>query len=158
MKIIVGVADMRYSSVPEDVIITYSLGSCIGMTLYDTEKRIGGMVHCMLPLSKIDAAKAAANPFMFIDSGVTAFLQVLFDMGAQRKTLVAKVAGGAQIMDDKGVFNIGERNNTVVRKMLWKNNILISGEDTGGSIPRTISLDLATGKTTLKAAGEEREL
>ena len=158
MKIIVGVADMRYSSVPEDVIITYSLGSCIGMTLYDTEKRIGGMVHCMLPLSKIDAAKAAANPFMFIDSGVTAFLQVLFDMGAQRKTLVAKVAGGAQIMDDKGVFNIGERNNTVVRKMLWKNNILISGEDTGGTIPRTISLDLATGRTILKAAGEEREL
>ena len=93
MKIIVGVADMRYSSVPEDVIITYSLGSCIGMTLYDTEKRIGGLVHCMLPLSKIDAAKAANNPFMFIDSGVTAFLQVLFDMGAQRKTLVAKVAG-----------------------------------------------------------------
>lgn len=158
MKIIVGVADMRYSSVPEDVIITYSLGSCIGMTLYDTEKRIGGLVHCMLPLSKIDAAKAANNPFMFIDSGVTAFLQVLFDMGAQRKTLVAKVAGGAQIMDDKGVFNIGERNNTVVRKMLWKNNILISGEDTGGSVPRTISLDLATGKTTLKAAGQEREL
>ena len=149
---------MRYSSVPEDVIITYSLGSCIGMTLYDTEKRIGGLVHCMLPLSKIDAAKAANNPFMFIDSGVTAFLQVLFDMGAQRKTLVAKVAGGAQIMDDKGVFNIGERNNTVVRKMLWKNNILISGEDTGGSVPRTISLDLATGKTTLKAAGQEREL
>lgn len=158
MKIIVGVADMRLSSDPEDVIITYSLGSCIGLTLYDTEKRIGGLVHCMLPLSKIDAAKAEANPFMFIDSGVTSFLQSLFDMGAQRKTLVAKVAGGAQIMDDKGVFNIGERNNTVVRKMLWKNNILISGEEVGGSIPRTLSLDLATGRTILKAAGTEREL
>jgi chemotaxis protein CheD len=158
VKIIVGVADMRYSSEPEDTIITYSLGSCIGLTLYDSEKRIGGLVHCMLPLSKIDATKAAANPYMFIDSGVTAFLQILFDMGAQRKSIVAKVAGGAQIMDDKGVFNIGERNNTVVRKMLWKNNILISGEDVGGSIPRTISLDLATGRTVLKAAGQERDL
>jgi chemotaxis protein CheD len=158
VKIIVGVADMRFSSEPEDVIITYSLGSCIGLTLFDTDKGIGGLVHCMLPLSKIDAAKAEANPFMFIDSGVTAFLQALFDRGAQRKTLVAKVAGGAQIMDDKGVFNIGERNNTVVRKMLWKNNILVSGEDVGGSTPRTMSLDLATGRTVLKMAGTEREL
>jgi chemotaxis protein CheD len=158
VKIIVGVADMRFSDNPEDTIITYSLGSCIGLTLFDSEKRIGGLVHCMLPLSKIDAAKAEANPFMFIDSGVTAFLQALFDRGAQRKSLVAKVAGGSQIMDDKGVFNIGERNNTVVRKMLWKNNILISGEDVGGSIPRTMSLDLATGKTILKAGGTEREL
>jgi chemotaxis protein CheD len=158
VKIIVGVADMRYSDQPDDVIITYSLGSCIGLTLYDTGMRIGGLVHCMLPLSKIDAAKAEANPFMFIDSGVSAILQTLFDMGAQRKTLVAKVAGGAQIMDDKGMFNIGERNNTVVRKMLWKNNILISGEDVGGSTPRTMSLDLATGKTVLKMAGAEREI
>jgi chemotaxis protein CheD len=158
VKIIVGVADMRFSEQPDDVIITYSLGSCIGLTLFDSERRIGGLVHCMLPLSKIDAAKAEANPFMFIDSGVTAFLQQLFDRGAQRKTLVAKVAGGSHIMDDKGIFNIGERNNTVVRKMLWKNNILISGEDVGGSIPRTMSLDLSTGKTTLKAAGTEREL
>ncbi|MEO7426446.1 MAG: chemotaxis protein CheD [Fibrobacteria bacterium] len=158
MKIIVGVADMRFSSDPEDVIITYSLGSCIGLTLFDSEKRIGGLVHCMLPLSKIDSAKAAANPYMFIDSGVTAILQSLFDLGAQRKTLVAKVAGGSQIMDDKGVFNIGERNNTIVRKMLWKNNILISGEEVGGSVPRTMSLNLATGKTVLKVAGEEREI
>lgn len=158
MKIIVGVADMRFSTLPEDVIITYSLGSCIGLTLFDTEKRIGGLVHCMLPLSKIDAAKAEANPFMFIDSGVSAFLQKLFDLGAQRKSLVAKVAGGSQIMDDKGIFNIGERNNTVVRKMLWKNNILISGEDVGGSVPRTMSLDLATGKTVLKMNGGERDL
>ncbi|MDQ3000944.1 MAG: chemotaxis protein CheD [Fibrobacterota bacterium] len=158
MKIIVGVADMRYSTQPEDVIITYSLGSCIGLTLFDSEKKIGGLVHCMLPLSKIDAAKAEANPFMFIDSGVSAFLQTLFDLGAQRKTLVAKVAGGSHIMDDKGIFNIGERNNTVVRKMLWKNNILISGEDVGGSVPRTMSLDLATGKTVLKMNGGEREI
>jgi chemotaxis protein CheD len=61
-------------------------------------------------------------------------------------------------MDDKGIFNIGERNNTVVRKMLWKNNILISGEDVGGSVPRTMSLDLATGKTVLKMNGGEREI
>ena len=158
MKIIVGVADMRFSTEADDTIITYSLGSCIGLTLFDSEKRIGGLIHCMLPLSKIDAAKATANPFMFIDSGVSVFLKALFDLGAQRKTLVAKVAGGAQIMDDKGLFNIGERNNTVVRKMLWKNEILISGEDVGGSTPRTMSLDLATGKTVLKISGEEMEL
>lgn len=158
MKIIVGVADMRYSDQEEDLIITYSLGSCIGLTLFDSEKRIGGLVHCMLPLSKSNLEKASVNPYMFIDSGVSAFLKILFDMGAQRKSLVAKVAGGAQIMDDKGLFNIGERNNTVVKKMLWKNNILISGEEVGGGIPRTLSLELSSGRTFLKSCGVEREL
>jgi chemotaxis protein CheD len=158
VKIVVGVADMRYSDQGSDLIITYSLGSCIGLTLFDLEKGIGGLVHCMLPLSKANIEKATINPYMFIDSGISAFLQILFDMGAQRKSLIAKVAGGAQIMDDKGLFNIGERNNTVVKKMLWKNNILISGEEVGGDIPRTLSLELATGKTFLKASGVEREL
>jgi len=158
MNVVVGISDMRVSREPEDVLVTFALGSCVGLTLYDPTTRTGGMIHSMLPLSKIDAAKAEKNPFMFVDTGVMLFIQTLFDMGVEKKNLIAKVAGGSKIMDDKGVFNIGERNHTVLRKVLWKNNILVSGEDVGGSQARTMYLNMETGRTTLKMSGQEKEL
>lgn len=154
----VGIAEMHVSRDPDEVLATYALGSCVGLSLYDSQARVGGLIHCMLPLSRIDPAKAERNPLMYVDTGVPALLQALFDLGAQRKTLAAKVAGGSKIMDANGVFNIGERNYTVLRKVLWKNDILISGEEVGGSVPRTMYLYMASGKTILKAAGEEKEL
>jgi hypothetical protein len=82
---------------------------------------------------------------MFVDTGVTTFLQALFDRGAQRRSLTARIAGGAHLFEDASLFNVGERNHTMVRKVLWKNNIMVSGEDVGGNIPRTMSLEMSTG-------------
>jgi chemotaxis protein CheD len=158
MRITVGISEMAVSADPGETLITYSLGSCVGLSLWDSAAGVGGLIHSMLPLSKIDPAKAAANPCMFVDTGVPALLQALFDRGAQRRTLVAKVAGGSQIMDEKGIFNIGERNCTVLKKLLWKNEILLSGEDTGGSMPRTMILCMQTGRTVLKSRGMEKEI
>jgi chemotaxis protein CheD len=158
MMVTVGISEMVISQNAEDTLITYSLGSCVGVSLYDTGVGVGGLLHCMLPLSKIDPQKAHANPCMFVDTGVSGLLQALFDRGAQRRTLVAKIAGGSQIMDENGVFNIGERNCTVLRKLLWKNNILVSGQDTGGSVPRTMRLHMDSGKTVLKMHGREVEI
>lgn len=154
----VGIAEMHVSQDPGLVIATYALGSCVGLSLYDSQARVGGLIHCMLPLSRIDPAKAERNPLMYVDTGVTVLLQALFDLGAQRKSLSAKVAGGSKIMDANGVFNIGERNYTVLRKVLWKNDILVSGEDVGGSIPRTMYLHMDSGKTILKSGGQEKEI
>ena len=158
MNVTVGISEMKISSQPAETLITYSLGSCVGLALYDSEARIGGLIHSMLPFSKIDPEKAKRLPCMFVDTGVPALLQAMFDLGAQKRTLVAKVAGGSAIMDEKGIFNIGERNYTVLRKLLWKNNILVSGEDVGGALPRTMSLQMETGKTILKMQGREVEL
>ncbi len=158
MNIVIGISEMRVSRNPEEVLVTFALGSCVGLTLFDPSTGIGGLIHAMLPLSKIDPVKAANNPYMFVDTGVPALMQTLFDLGAQKKHLIAKVAGASTIMDDKGIFNIGERNHTVLRKVLWKNNILIAGEDVGGNSPRTVYLHMNTGKTILKMAGQEREL
>jgi chemotaxis protein CheD len=154
----VGISEMSVSSEPGDVLATYALGSCVGLSLYDPQARVGGLIHCMLPLSRIDPAKAERNPLMYVDTGVPTLLQALFDRGAQRKTLVAKVAGASKIMDANGVFNIGERNYTVLRKVLWKNDILVSGEEVGGSVPRTMYLHIDSGRTVLKVSGEEREI
>ena len=128
------------------------------MTLYDPVLRIGGMIHCMLPLSRIDPIKAKANPGMFTDVGVPMLIQQMFDHGVDRKRIVAKVAGAASLLDEKGMFKIGERNYTVLRKILWKNNILIQGEDVGGTIARTMYLHLSDGRTVLKSKGREWEI
>jgi len=149
---------MKVSDRPDDVLVTYSLGSCIGLALFDPVACVGGMIHCMLPLSRIDPTKARANPHMFTDTGVPALVQALFDRGAERKRLVAKAAGAASLLDEKGMFKIGERNYTVLRKVLWKNNILIANEDVGGTIARTMYLHMADGRTVIKSKGKEWDL
>jgi len=155
---IVGISDMKVSNKNNDVLITYSLGSCIGVTLFDPVAQVGGLIHCMLPLSRIDPVKAETNPFMFTDLGIPMLLKAVFDLGAERKRLVAKVAGAATMLDSKDLFKIGERNYTVMRKVFWKNNILIAAEDVAGTVPRTMFLYMDSGKTIIKSRGQEVDL
>ncbi len=154
----VGISDMKTSTSTADVLVTYSLGSCVGVTAFDPVAGVGGMVHCMLPLSKMDAKKAQANPYMFTDTGVVGLLNKVFELGASKKNLVIKVAGASSMLDQKELFKIGKRNYTVLRKVLWKNDLLIAAEDTGGTKPRTMFLHMEDGRTTIKSGGEESEL
>lgn len=156
--ITVDISDMKVSRSPEDVIVTYSLGSCVGLVLHDPVAGVAGMIHCMLPLSKIDPEKARLKPHMFVDTGVTSLLQAIYGMGAQKKNLIAKVAGAGSPLGKEKIFKIGQRNYTVLRKVLWKNNILIQAEDVGGPAARTLYLDVASGKTYVKSGGQEVEL
>jgi chemotaxis protein CheD len=158
MEQAVGISEMKVSSNPNDVLIAYSLGSCIGLSLYDPVIRMGGMIHCMLPESKIDSGKAHANPCMFTDTGVPELLQAMIGLGGAKHRLIAKVAGAAGLLEANGAFKIGERNYIVLRKILWNNSISIAAEDTGGTIVRTMCLHIGTGKTTVRSRGEEREL
>lgn len=158
MKQVVGVSDMKVSSNLDDILVTYSLGSCIGLTLYDKDARIGGMVHTMLPLSRKNPERAKACPAMFTDSGVMALIQELLDRGASKQNLVARAAGGASVMDEHGTFKIGERNCTTLKKILWKNDILLRAEDVGGTQARTLSLYMEDGRTTVYADQVERDL
>lgn len=158
MQRTVGIAEMVVARSPDDVLVTYSLGSCVGLTLYDPVAGLGGLIHCMLPLSSLNAEKAQQSPCMFVDTGVAELLQQLYDRGADRRRLLAKVAGGAAPLDDQGTFRIGERNLAVLRKMLANNGIAIRGEQTGGTAARTMYLHLDSGRTTVKSRGREVEL
>lgn len=149
---------MKVSTSEEDKIITYSLGSCVALSLYDPTLRAGGLIHCMLPLSKLDKAKAAAKPCMFTDTGIMTLLEAMYKLGATQKNLVAKVAGGAAPLESPKSFKIGDRNYAVLRKVLWKNNILVAAQDVGGTKARTMSLFMDTGKITIKSNGSEVEL
>lgn len=154
----VSISSMKVSGRSEDVLVTYSLGSCIGLSLYDPVARVGGLIHCMLPLSRIDPGKAEIEPCKFVDTGVPRLLRAMYDGGADRRRLVACVAGAASLLDPQKRFRIGERNLAVLRKILWKNNILISGEDVGGLRPRTMRLFLATGRTVVQTGSQLRDI
>ncbi len=158
MQYIVGVAEKKASDQAADTIATYSLGSCIGLTLYDPVARVGGMVHCMLPSSTLDPEKARKKPEMFTDTGTVALLEEVIALGAEKSRLVAKVAGAAKLLDSQGVFNIGEKNGAVLRKLLEKNGIPIAAEDVGGMVARTMFLSISTGTTVLRISGKEKVL
>jgi chemotaxis protein CheD len=157
-SLVVGVSDMKISNRIHDILTTYSLGSCLGLSLYDPVARVGGLIHCMLPLSSMAAEKGKENPFLFVDTGVPALIQAVFDLGGQRKRLQAKAAGCGNVLDQEGFFRIGEKNYTVLRRVLWRNKIPIAGEDVGGTISRTMSLVLATGQAVIRSQGEVREI
>jgi chemotaxis protein CheD len=154
----VSISDMAVSRVREQVLVTYSLGSCIGLSLYDPRAGAAGLLHGMLPQASIDPEKARRNPAMFVDIGVQALIDAMLALGAGRRTLVAKVAGGAAVFDDRGMFRIGERNIAMLRKVLWKNEILIAAEDLGGTKARTMYVSVATGRVILKSGSEQVEL
>lgn len=149
----VGISDCRVTDDPERVLVTYALGSCIGVAIYDPAARVGGLLHFMLPQSSIDREKARVNPFMFADTGIPGLLQMAEQRGANRRRLTVWVAGGAQVMDGDGVFNIGKRNYTEMRKIFWKAGLLVHAEAVGGAVSRTVKLDMATGKFLIREAG-----
>jgi chemotaxis protein CheD len=126
--------------------------------LYDPLLRIGGMIHYMLPNSNISAEKAATRPAMFADQGVPLLFQRMYEMRCKKENLIVKVAGGGKLYEDNGVFDIGRRNYTILRKMLWKNNVMITAEDVGGAKSRTARLYIDSGRTTVTSMGKEVEL
>ncbi|HEX9046724.1 MAG TPA: chemotaxis protein CheD [Verrucomicrobiae bacterium] len=150
---VVGVADVVVSNDGSAEIVTYSLGSCLGVTIYDPIKRIGGLLHLMLPDSKIDPAKGAVSPSMFVDTGVPRLFHAAYHLGADRSRLLVKVAGGANLLDQQGIFNIGARNFNALEKLLGQNGLKVHAADIGGLSSRTMRLDLANGNVSIKTPG-----
>ena len=153
MNIVVNVSDARVSQDLDDVLVTYSLGSCIAVSLYDPVAHCAGLLHYQLPTSTLDATRARDNPCMFADTGMTALLNDLAALGAQPRRLQVKLAGGAEILDEAGIFSIGKRNHTAIRKILWQRGLLLTAEQVGGSQPRTVYLHVADGTTIIKSRG-----
>src|SRR5258708_965463 len=144
---------MKTATVKDDLIVTYALGSCLGITIYDPAVGVGGMLHVMMPDSSIDPEKAQKNPFMFIDTGLPLLFQAAYHAGAKKERIVIKVAGGGAWLggrDGDTRFQIGKRNFTKLRQILWKNGVFLNAHDVGGESSRTMTLDVGTGEVTLK--------
>jgi len=157
-RIIVGMADCRIGAGQDSVLITYALGSCIGLTMYDPVVGVGGLLHFMLPDSALDPVRGRENPYMFADTGIPLLLENVCAIGGSKRRLVVCAAGAAQILDDQGLFEIGKRNYLATRRLLWKHGMLLQCEAVGGVACRTVSLEIATGRMVLQEAGRPREL
>ena len=145
---------MAVSDSPDELLVTYSLGSCIAVIIFDPVASVGGMLHYMLPESSLDPEKAKKNPCMFADTGITRLFKSSYLMGARKENIVVKTVGGAQMLDPNGLFNIGKRNYLAMRKIFWKNNVAIAAEHVGGEINRTVRLEMDTGRVILKVGSE----
>jgi len=158
-SLVVGIADCQVSRESGTAIVTYALGSCIGLALFDPITSVGGLLHILLPEASLDAAKAAKNPCMFADTGLPVLIDRCSKLGAAKSRMRVWITGGSAVMDTKGIFNIGKRNALAMRKALWKAGLMIHGEDVGGSGSRTVRLDLGSGTFWVRTAGGiEQEL
>lgn len=153
MKRIVDISDGKVSNKVEDELVTYSLGSCIGVTVYDVAVKVGAMLHFQLPAARLDTTGRQKSPFMFADTGMTELLKKLEALGGNKKRVKVKIAGGAQIMDDAKMFNIGKRNYAAIRQFLWKNGLFIEKEDIGGKKPRNLRLQIKDGEVQVRSQG-----
>jgi chemotaxis protein CheD len=156
--IVVGMADCRVGNAPGQVLTTYALGSCIGLMVHDPKAAVGGLLHFMLPDSGIDPARGRDNPYMFADTGIPLLLNQVLERGASRRRLVVYAVGGAQMMDQECVFEIGKRNYLAMRRILWKAGVLLQGEVVGGINSRTVRLEIGSGRLWLQEGGVRREL
>ena len=157
-QIVVGMADCRIGNAADQVLTTYALGSCIGLAVHDAKAGVGGLLHFMLPDSAIDRGRSRDNPWMFADTGIPLLLNRVCACGASKRRLVVRAAGGASMMNQEDLFDIGRRNYLAMRKILWKSGVLVHGEAVGGVRSRTVRLEIGSGKFWLQEAGEVREL
>lgn len=157
-EVIVGSAAWGVSTSPDEVVLTRSLGSCIGLALYDPVAMAGGIAHCMLPLSKLSASPPSRKSALYTDSGCVLLLDELIRQGARKGRMRAWLAGASTLHGDNDIFRIGERNYAVARKFLAKNGLPLAGECCGGQASRTLALYMNSGRATLRLPGGEQSL
>ena len=150
--IVVGMADLKVAKNP-DILTTLGLGSCVGITLYDKTQKIGGLAHVMLPTYK---GFEGQNIAKFADSAIIELVNQLSRIGASRKLLVAKIAGGAHMFgntQNNDMLKIGERNAAASLAILKQLGIPVQANDTGGTHGRTIELYTDSGSLKIRTVG-----
>ncbi len=150
----VGIGELHVSGDRTAVLVTHGLGSCIAVIAYDPVRRIGGMLHFQLPSSALSPDRATQSPGTFADTGIPLLFERMYALGSRKGDIVVKAAGGGNFHDDNGTFDIGRRNHTMMRKIFWKAQVLVSAEDVGGSKSRTARLYLDTGQVTIQSGSE----
>ena len=155
--IVIGISDQKISTSPS-TLVTYALGSCVGIMLHDSSSHIGGMAHIMLPDSNLMKGQVGMNRMKFADTAIVNMLNAMIALGAIKSNITAKITGGAnmfQVSDDFDIGSIGTRNVSSVKKVLKELNIPIVAEDTGEDFGRTVFFDLDTGAVRVQALGKD---
>ncbi len=148
----VGIGDMKFTR-GEGTVITYALGSCIGITFYDPVIRLGALLHILLP---VRLSESDTNVYKYADPGIQQTIQKLTAFGMVKSRTVVKIAGGAKMFELSGKSdfgNIGQRNIATVKQILVSQGLRVAAEDTGGTCARTMVLNVANGAVSIRGVG-----
>jgi chemotaxis protein CheD len=160
----VGLGEIKISNNPQDVLVAYGLGSCLGIGFHDPVMHISGLLHAILPSSPDNGHRSdsAGQPGKYVDSGIAALLSMMIKMGADRRRLIVRYAGGANMLTAPGfsqVMNIGSRNTDVAVATLSALTMKVCGHEVGGNIGRTVRFYVTDGRMTIRTVGnQEREI
>jgi chemotaxis protein CheD len=154
LKHVVGIGELAVSNSPNEMIVTHALGSCIAVCLYDPVSRTAGLLHYLLPDSKINPARATTQPATYADTGIPLLVQQAYAHGAVKQRTIVRLIGGAEVVGGAGSFNVGKRNLLAARNLLWRAGLMIKGEAVGGTVARTVHMDVAQGRIRVTSGNE----
>jgi len=154
-RITVGISDMKLARDPGDMIVTHSLGSCLGLTAWDPRVGVGGLIHCLLPKA---SSPDVQNPFMYVNVGVPHMIRQMVSLGCAKASLIFKAAGCGRMLHILNQFDTGAQNLAMLEALFAKNGVTLAAVDAGGSIPRTMALHMDTGTVVIASQGKEWEI
>ncbi|BAS25942.1 chemotaxis protein CheD [Limnochorda pilosa] len=147
----VGLGELVAASAPTRL-VTYGLGSCVGLCLYDPFGKVGGLAHVFLPWGDRDRE---GQPALYANLAVERLVAAVAALGGDLRRLEAKMAGGARLFAHSDTLNVGERNVEAVRTELRRLDLRLVGEDVGGTRGRSLLFDLADGRTRVTSGGRD---
>ena len=152
-RITIGIGEFGVSGNPEGTLVTHALGSCVAVCLWDPVAKVAGLLHILLPDSKINPDRAAQQPGAFADTGIPLLFRTAYEQGAVKARCQVQLIGGAEVTMPGGQA-IGKRNVLAARALLWRNGVKVEREVTGGSQARSVWMSTATGEVQVTTAGE----
>jgi chemotaxis protein CheD len=147
---IVQIGDMRVSKCPDDVLVTYALGSCVAVLIYDPVPKVAGLLHVLLPDSRLDRVRAQQNPLTFADTGIPMLFHEAYALGASKPRLRVSIAGGAHVNASGSFFNVGNENVRAVKALLERAKVPLQSEAVGGTSARTVRIHVGTGQIAMQ--------
>jgi len=154
----VGLGEQAVSRSPDDVLVAYGLGSCVGVVMIDPVSRISGLLHAVLPKMTEGMNYGDANPSKYVEGGIEGLIVALVKQGANRNRLSVRIIGGANMLISSGLtrsFDIGTRNIEAARTTLSRLKMPIAVEEVGGHTGRTVRVYVADSRVTVRVTGEK---
>jgi chemotaxis protein CheD len=158
-RVVIGIGEFAVSNNPRDVITTHALGSCVAVCIFDPAAGVAGMLHFLLPEARINPERARQQPAVFADTGIPLLFQTAFRYGLEKHRTIVKLVGGAEMSQAAGAaFGTGRRNVLAAKHLLWRNGLLVSGAEVGGSGARNLHLTVASGRLEVFNGNSYKEL
>lgn len=154
-RVVVGIGELAVSGVRDELIVTHALGSCVAVCVWDPVALVAGLLHFLLPDSRVNPMRALEQPAAFADTGIPLLFQTAHARGLQKPRSVVHLVGGAEVAGRGAAFDIGRRNILAAKNLLWRSGVLLDGEAVGGRSVRSVNLVVADGRLQITSGREQ---